>query len=107
MDRRYVQILTALAVFFSVSCQDKEMVAKNREQERRIEALRAELDLVKVKLDANWSRDLSGDLEDEELKIEKVRGIISDLEKELKELEKERKAAEESFEAYRKKYPVG
>lgn len=83
------------------------MVAKSNEQAKRIEALRAELSVQKIKLDANWERDPSGDLEEVEFRIDELKGNISDLERELKETEKEKEAAEKTFEDYRKKYPVG
>lgn len=100
-------ILFVLLFPWLCSCEDKEMVAKSDEQAKRIEALRAELSVQKIKLDANWERDPSGDLEQTEHRIEELKGKISDLENELDETEKERDAAEKSFEDYRKKYPVG
>lgn len=63
--------------------------------------------MVKVKLDANWSKDLSRLLEEEEYAIGDLKGVISDLESELEQLHKDREKAEKAFNDYKAKYPVG
>lgn len=93
-----------------VACEDKAMVEKQNKQEKEIEALHAELKLVKVKLGSDESRErrnYSVELEEKEFEVERVKGRIDDLERELEQLEKEHQEAEKAFKDYRLKYPVG
>jgi peptidoglycan hydrolase CwlO-like protein len=107
MSPKLVILLSASIILSLNSCEDKEMVATSNEQSKRIEALRAELSLAKVKLDANWEKDPSDDLENVEFRIDELKRVITSSEEEMKTYKKERNEAEESFEDYQKRYPVG
>lgn len=107
MSPKIVRFLTVCMLFGLVACEDKEMVAKSQEQSKRIEALRAELAVQKVKLDANWAKDPTDELEQTESEIEEVKDNLVDLERELKQIEKDREETQEAFDEYKKKYPIG
>ncbi|MBK1835274.1 hypothetical protein [Roseibacillus ishigakijimensis] len=101
-------LLLALSSCWSLSsCQDEEMVALNREQQLRIDELRGELKIVKSRLDENWSRNLTSQLEQTQLLVKEAEGVVADLEQEKAQLEEERKAEEERYANYRRDYPVG
>lgn len=89
-----------------VSCEDEEKVAQSKEQQRKIEALKAELDLKKVKLDANWEKDPTKELEEVEFVIDDLKRKISSLEASLGSVQKAKEKAENGFADYKKRFPI-
>lgn len=98
-----------LAIALSILCvscgEDPELVKKHGEQQAEIAKLRGELALVQERL-KNIPQDRSADLENastEAKKLEEERGRLTD---EVAGLETEKKALQEKFEAYKRKYAV-
>ena len=106
MLNRVFTALSLLIIPLLCSCEDKELVARDKEQSRRIAVLREELQSLKDKTGDSLIGDLSSQLDHEESLVEEKKGILLDLEKELALSKSERIAAEKSFVEYKKKYRV-
>ena len=103
-----IPILLSLLMMLSlVSCEDKAMVAKHKEQEREISILRLELSNLKDRLDDQTKRDPSSHLETQERLVEEKKASLVDLEAELTQMKSDRKDAEKSYTDYKLKYRLG
>ena len=82
------------------------MVAENEKLRGQLKEKYAELKEVNKNVDLNFEDDKRPALEKAEVKVNELEGEVSDLEEELTELEKEETKAKETFNEYRKNYPI-
>lgn len=89
-----------------VSCgEDPELLRKSREQQTEVVKLRSELALMEEKL-RNLPPDKSEDLTTAKKQAEAQTAEITALEAEISNLDTRRKALEDEFNSYKRKYPV-
>jgi chromosome segregation ATPase len=98
--------MAGLLVGLLVSCEDKALAAKSREQKALIAELEAEVNMLQVSMGDERREDPASGLEAVGKELEDARSNEEELRSEIERLKAERAQVEKDFERYQRKYQI-
>jgi chromosome segregation ATPase len=98
--------MAGLLVGLLVSCEDKALAAKSREQKALIAELEAEVNMLQASMGDERHEDPASGLEAVGKELEDARSNEEELRSEIERLKAERAQVEKDFERYQRKYQI-